>query len=177
MSRRPEQVRLLTMDDIPPLERMLRTSEYVYQRFTQEELPLLLKRYPAVGIFSGTSLHGFLLSQSVNPPSAWIGGFGVSWTESRAYPRLFSTLLVSLSPHLTARGVQYLHYSGNDVQRDWLRDVLLADGFFQYCRLYAYDKFDYSIPTWGNAQVTIRPVNVSKDMPALLAIEGLCLSN
>src|SRR5438128_142692 len=128
MSRRPEQVRLLTIDDIPSIERLLRTSEYVYQRFTQEELPLLLKRYPAVGVFNDTSLHGFLLSQSINPPSAWIGGFGVSWTESRGYPRIFSALLDSLSPHLTEHGVHYLHYSGNDIQRDWLRGVLLAQG-------------------------------------------------
>jgi [ribosomal protein S18]-alanine N-acetyltransferase len=177
MSRRSEQVRLLTIDDIPLIERLLRTSEYVYQRFTQEELPLLLERYPAVGIFNGTSLHSFLLSQSINPPSAWVGGFGVSWTESRAYPRIFSTLLDSLSPHLTACGVQYLHYSGNDVHRDWLRGVLLAQGFFPYCQLYAYDKFDYGIPTRGNAQVTIRPVDVAKDMPALLTIEALCFDD
>src|SRR5947209_720131 len=128
MSHRPEQVRLLTVDDIPAIERLLHTSEYVYQRFTQEELLLLMKRYPAVGVFNRTSLHGFLLSQSINPPSAWIGGFGVSWTESRAYPRIFSSLLDSLSPYLLEKGVQYLHYSGNNVHRDWLRSVLLAQG-------------------------------------------------
>ncbi len=177
MSRRHEQVRLLTLDDILPIERLLRTSEYVYQRFTQEELPLLMKHYPAVGVFNGTSLHGFLLSQSINPPSAWIGGFGVSWTESRAYPRLFSTLLDSLSPHLIEMGVQYLYYSGNNVHRDWLRSTLLAQGFFPYCQLYAYDKFDYGIPTRGNAQVTVRPVNLTRDMAALLTLEELCFDD
>jgi [ribosomal protein S18]-alanine N-acetyltransferase len=177
MSHRPEQVRLLTVDDIPAIERLLHTSEYVYQRFTQEELLLLMKRYPAVGVFNRTSLHGFLLSQSINPPSAWIGGFGVSWTESRAYPRIFSSLLDSLSPYLLEKGVQYLHYSGNNVHRDWLRSVLLAQGFFPYCQLYAYDKFDYGIPTRGNAQVTIRPVNIAKDMAALLTLEELCFDD
>jgi [ribosomal protein S18]-alanine N-acetyltransferase len=177
MSRLPEQVRLLTIDDISPIERLLRTSEYVYQRFTQEELPLLMNRYPAVGVFSGSSLHGFLLSQSINPPSAWIGGFGVSWTESRAYPRIFAALLDFLSPHLIKRGVQCLHYSGNDMQRDWLRGALLAQGFFPYCQLYAYDKFGYGTPTRGNTQVTIRPVNVAKDIPALLTIEELCFDD
>ncbi len=177
MSHRPGQVRLLTIDDISAIERLLRTSEYVYQRFTQEELPLLMKRYPAVGVFNGSTLHGFLLPQSINPPSAWIGGFGVSWTESRAYPRIFSTLLDSLLPHLLERGARYLYYSGNNVHRDWLRSVLLAQGFFSYCQLYAYDKFDYRIPTWGNAQVTIRPMNVAKDMSALMALEELCFED
>src|SRR5712691_6221221 len=73
-----EQVRLLTNEDLPLVERLLSTSEYIYQRFTLEELPTLLKHYPSVGIFSGASLRSFLLSQMANAPSAWIGGFGVS---------------------------------------------------------------------------------------------------
>jgi ribosomal protein S18 acetylase RimI-like enzyme len=177
MFRRPEQVRLLTNEHIPSIERLIRTSEYIYQRFTRAELPLLLKHYPAVGIFNGNSLHGFLLSQGINSPSAWIGGFGVSWTESRAYARLFSTLSDALAPHLIARGVQHLHYSGSDLHRDWLRDILLARGFLYYCQLYAYDKFDYGIPTQGNMQVIVRPVNIAKDMAALLALEERCFAD
>ena len=73
-----EQVRLLTSHDLPLVQRLLNTSEYIYQRFMLEELPPLLKHYPTVGIFNGTSLQGFLLSQTVNAPCAWIGGFGVS---------------------------------------------------------------------------------------------------
>ena len=68
------QVRLLTNDDLPMVLRLLTTSEYIYQRFTLEELPMQLKHYPTVGMFSGDSMRGFLLSQTVNPPSAWIGG-------------------------------------------------------------------------------------------------------
>jgi ribosomal-protein-alanine N-acetyltransferase len=177
MFRRPEQVRQLAGNDIGSIERLLRTSEYTYQRFTREELLSMLKRYPAVGVFNGPSLYGFLLSQSVNPPSAWIGGFGVSWTESHTYIKIFTSLLNALSPHLMAQGVDHLHYSGTDMHRDWLRPVLLAQGFLQYCQLYAYDKFDYNIPTQGNTQVTIRAVDVAKDMPALLTIEELCFAD
>jgi len=75
MAQRSEDVRLLTTHDIPALERLLYTSEYIYQRFTREELPLLLQHAPAVGYWHDVSLHGFLLSQSLNAPSAWIGGF------------------------------------------------------------------------------------------------------
>jgi ribosomal protein S18 acetylase RimI-like enzyme len=169
-------VRLLRNEDLPLIKRLLNTSEYVYQRFTMEELPTLLRHYPALGVLHGNSLHGFLLSQTVNPPSAWIGGFGVSWTESRHYVSLLDTLLNALSPHLIARGVQHLHYSGNDLHNDWLRDLLLTRGFLPHRQLYAYDKYDYKIPTWGNMQVRLRPVEI-RDIAALLAIEEACFED
>src|SRR5579859_5899658 len=97
-------VRLLNSNDLPLVERLLNTSEYIYQRFTQEELPALLKHYPTVGLFTGDSLRGFLLSQTVNAPSAWIGGFGVSWTESLSYIKLLDMLMEHLTKHLLTRG-------------------------------------------------------------------------
>lgn len=176
MPRTSDQVRLLTVKDIPAIERLISSSEYIYQRFTLEELPLLLQRYPAVGLAHGRSLYGFLLSQSLVSPTAWIGGFGVSWTESNSYLDILFTLLERLAPHLIARSVQYLHYSGNDTEHDWLYRVLLAHGFIPYRTLYAYDKYDYDISMQGNQQVHIRPVSLgtSNDMAALLAIEKAC---
>jgi len=176
MPRSSERVRTLGSDDLPLVERLLRTSEYIYQRFTLEELPALLKHYPTVGLFSGDTLLSFLLSQTVNAPSAWIGGFGVSWTESRAYVKMIRTLLEYLAPLLIARRVRYLHYSGTDVEQDWLRDVLLPLGFSPYRLLYAYDKFDYTVPTQGNLSVTVRPVE-ERDIPALLTIEQACFED
>jgi [ribosomal protein S18]-alanine N-acetyltransferase len=176
MPRSSERVRKLGSDDLPLVERLLRTSEYIYQRFTLEELPALLKHYPTVGLFSGDSLLSFLLSQTVNAPSAWIGGFGVSWTESRAYVKMIRTLLEYLAPLLIARRVRYLHYSGTDVEQDWLRDILLPLGFSPYRLLYAYDKFDYTVPTRGNLSVTVRPVE-ERDIPALLTIEQACFED
>ncbi|HKV02524.1 MAG TPA: GNAT family N-acetyltransferase [Ktedonobacteraceae bacterium] len=165
-----DQVRLLTSDDLPSVLRLLNTSEYIYQRFTREELPLLLNHYPTVGMFNGTSLRGFLLSQTVNAPSTWIGGFGVSWTESRSYTRLLDTMLEYLARSLIMKGVRYLYYSGNDMHNDWLREILLPRGFAPHRLLYAYDKVDYRVPSTGNAQVKLRPF-VTSDIPALLAIE------
>ncbi len=177
------KMRLLTQTDIPAVERLLRTSEYIYQRFTLNELPLLLKHYPAVGMFNGKTLHSFLLAQSVNPPTAWIGGFGVSWTESNYYLDILFRLLEVLSSQLITQGVKHLHYSGNDSERDWLRDVLLKRSFLPYRRLYSYDKFDYEMPSQGNQQVLVRQVNVTgkygkaDDMAALLSIEHACFED
>ena len=177
------KIRPLTSADIPAVERLLRTSEYIYQRFTLNELPLLLKHYPAVGMFNSATMHSFLLAQSVNAPTAWIGGFGVSWTESSHYPDILFRLLNALSSQLVAQGVQHLHYSGNDSERDWLRDVLLKRGFLPYRRLYSYDKYDYGIPASGNQQVLIRQVSVkgrwgkTGDMTALLSIEQACFED
>jgi len=173
MPRGSEVVRLLSSKDMPQVRRLLQTSEYIYQRFTLEELSTIITHYPAMGIFNGTSMRGFILSQTVYPPSAWLGGFCVTWTESRAYISLLKTLLEHLAQHLIARGVRYLHYSGNDVEHDWLRDVLLTQGFIPHRLLYAYDKFDYFIPTRGNQSVIVRPAEV-RDIPALLSIEEAC---
>ena len=173
MSRSFEEVRLLTTEDIHQIRRLLQTSEYVYQRYTLEELPTILLHYPALGVFNNSSLRSFILTQTVHAPSAWIAGFCVSWTESRAYARLLETLLAQLAPQLVARGVRYLHYSGNDVEHDWLRDILLTRGFMPYRLLFSYDKLDFAVPTQGNQQVVIRPVT-AHDIPSLLPIEEAC---
>jgi ribosomal-protein-alanine N-acetyltransferase len=170
------QVRLLTSNDLPLVLRLLNTSEFIYQRFSLEELPMLLKHYPAVGMFNGDSMSGFLLSQTVNPPAAWIGGFGVSWTESREYISQLEMLVEQLAKYLIKRGVRYLYYSGNDMQNDWLRDVLLVRGFVLHGLLYAYDKYDYSVPSTGNPDVKLRPFE-KRDIPALLAIEKACFED
>src|SRR2546429_4892300 len=178
-----QQVRSLNISDVHAIERLLRTSEYIYQRFTLPELPLLLQHYPAVGIFHDTTIHGFLLSQNAHAPSAWIGGFGVSWTESKSYITILSTLLEHLASLLRTRRMHYLHYSGNDSENDLLQPILLEHGFLPHRRLYAYDKFDYYIPSQGNQQVTIRRVqltsrqNRASDIAALLAIEDACFED
>ena len=170
------QVRLLTSNDLPLVQRLLNTSEFIYQRFTLEELPMLLKHYPAVGMFNGDTMNAFLLSQTVNPPSAWIGGFGVSWTESREYITLLEILLEQLEKHFIRRGVRYLYYSGNDMQNDWLRDILLARKFILHRLLYSYDKYDYNVPATGNPDVKLRPFE-KRDIPVLLAIEDACFED
>jgi ribosomal-protein-alanine N-acetyltransferase len=172
-----QQVKLLTPDDFYAVERLLRTSEYIYQRFTLTELVNFLQRYPGVGAWHDRSLYGFLLSQIVSSPYAWISGFGVSWTESKSYIAILSTLLEHLCEALLRRGVHSLHYSGNDEENDWLRGILLKRGFLPFRRLYAYDKYDFSIPTSGNQQVTIRPVDISRDLPALLELEIACFED
>src|SRR5437764_170647 len=181
-----QQIRQLQITDTYRLERLIRTSEYVYQRFTITELPLLLKRYPASGMYHGKNLYGFLLSQIFDLPCAWIGGFGVSWTESKNYRAILIQLLEHVSERLMVQGARYLHYSGNDVGHDWLYTILLNCGFIPYRQLYAYDKFDYSMPTQGNQQVHIRPVRTGagdspydspNDMSDLLTIEAACFED
>jgi ribosomal protein S18 acetylase RimI-like enzyme len=89
---------------------------------------------------------------------------------------LLDILLEHLAQELITRGVRYLHYSGNDLQNDWLRDVLLPRGFRPYRLLYAYDKIDYDVPTQGNQLVQLRPVEAG-DIPALMTIEEACFED
>ena len=92
-----QQIKHLHTTDIHTIERVMHTSEYIYQRFTNAELPFLLKRYPALGMYHNTTLYGFLLSQIFDLPCAWIGGFGVSWTESKNYRMILAQLLEHVS--------------------------------------------------------------------------------
>jgi ribosomal protein S18 acetylase RimI-like enzyme len=173
MLRHSEQVRLLSPSDFPAITHLLRTSEYAYQRFTLDELKHILRTYPSVGLFRGDAMHSFLLSQTLNPPSAWLAGFGLKWSESRSYLRFWDLQMEVLAEQLVRRGVEFLHYSGNDQENDWLRGPLLERGFKPFRLLYAYDKFDYSIPAQGNLEVTLRRAQLS-DIPTLLALEELC---
>lgn len=173
MLRHSEQVRALAPGDLSVITHLLGTSEYIYQRFTLQELKHILRNYPAFGLFYGKALYSFLLSQTVNPPSAWIGGFGVSWSESRSYTRFLDVQLEKLCEMLTQRGVDSLYYSGNDQQNDWLRGCMLGRGFVPFRQLYAYDKFDYTMPTQGNQEVSLRRAELG-DIPTLLMLEERC---
>lgn len=173
MLHHPEQIRALLPEEAPAITRLLSTSEYIYQRFTLDELPHMLTHAPAVGLFQRESMRSFLLAQTVNPPSAWIGGFGVSWGESRSYLRFLNLQLEELKQRLRERDVLYLHYSGNDQENDWLRSPLLERGFVPFRQLYAYDKYDYQIPTLGAQNIHLRRAE-PRDIPTLLMLEELC---
>ena len=89
---------------------------------------------------------------------------------------MLDTLLAQLTPHLIKRGARYLYYSGNDLDNDWLRNILLARDFKLYRLLYAYDKVDFKIPSPGNQHARVRPVEAG-DIPTLLAIEDACFED
>ncbi|HET8905901.1 MAG TPA: GNAT family N-acetyltransferase [Ktedonobacterales bacterium] len=178
-------LRDLHASDEDSVRRILDTSEYVHYHFDLSQLPRLLERYPAVGAFSvpegplgrvaGGSLQAFLLVNWLVPPSAWLGGFGVTWSQGERFEAYLDPLLGHLEQRVAARGAQSLYYSGGDIDNDWLGDSLSKRGFVLSSLLRSYDKVDFSIPSEGNAQVRIRPF-VSNDVPGLLAIEQQCFA-
>src|SRR5262245_16824241 len=90
-------LRPLLPTDAPAVRRILDTTEYLHTRFESDELLSLLERYPGVGAFSvppgalgrvtGGTLEAFMLVNWLVPPSAWIGGFGVTWSQGDHYAR------------------------------------------------------------------------------------------
>jgi [ribosomal protein S18]-alanine N-acetyltransferase len=176
-------VRALRRADMAQARRLLDTSEYVHYRFSPDEMPRLVELYPSVGAFStapgplarvlGGSLQAFLLVNEMSPPCAWIGGFGVITTQGRRYADYLRLLLERLYEPLRQRGVTDLYYSGADIERDWLREPLEANGFSLVSMLRAYDKTDYAIPTEGSRSVRIRRFRPS-DAEPLAELEKLC---
>lgn len=165
------------------VRRILDTSEYTHARFSPEELPRLLATLPAVGLFrqpggrlgrvTGGALIAFLLTNWLVPPSGWIGGFGVTWSEGASFEDHLDALLPALSDRLAASGVRRLYYSGGDIANDWLRPALAQHGFRLITTLRSYDKDDFSMPTLGNQDVRVRPF-VPADLGGALAVESLC---
>ncbi|MEO7003131.1 MAG: GNAT family N-acetyltransferase [Ktedonobacterales bacterium] len=124
----------------------------------------------------GGSLQAFLLANSVVPPCAWIGGFGLVWSEGERFAEYLDLLLPLLLRRLAARGVSALYYSGSDLEADWLHEPLEARGFMLASLLRSYDKTGYIIPTEGNQRVRVRPF-MPADTGQLVALERLCFDD
>ncbi len=180
LQREPQTVRDLKRADASAISRILTTSEYVHCRFDADELLRLLTSCPAVGAFSsppgplgrvtGGSLQAFLLVNWLVPPSAWIGGFGVTWSEGQRFERYLDLLLPSLERAAGQRGARTLYYSGSDVESDWLREPLERLGFALVSLLRSYDKYDVTIPAAGNTEVRVRPFTLA-DVAGVVAVE------
>ena len=176
-------LRDLDNTDVPRVRRILETSEYIHYRFGPEELPRLIGRLPAVGAFSVPSgrlariaepgLRAFMLVNWLVPPSAWIGGFGVTWSEGSRFGDYFDLLFPRLTERALAQGARSCYYSGSDLDADWLRDILESRGFQPISLLRSYDKDDFLIPTQGNQSVRVRPFTPA-DLPGVLAVEERC---
>ncbi|HEY7974571.1 MAG TPA: hypothetical protein VID72_04460, partial [Ktedonobacterales bacterium] len=132
-------LRELRRPDVTQARRILDTSEYVHYRFAPDELERLVELYPGVGAFSGAlgplgrmmggSLQAFAQVNEMAPPCAWIGGFGVNWSQGERYRDYLGLLLPPLTAALWTREVRSLYYSGADYESDWLRAPLEALGF------------------------------------------------
>jgi ribosomal-protein-alanine N-acetyltransferase len=177
--------RAIGSGELGHVRRILDTSEYTYARFAPDELPGLLARLPATGLFrqpsgrlarlTGGALIAFLLCNWLNPPSGWIGGFGVTWSEGAAFEDHLDALLPALLARLNDVGVTTAYYSGGDVASDWLRAALERRDFHLTTLLRSYDKEDMTIPTPGNREVRVRPFTPA-DVAGTLAVESLCFA-
>lgn len=173
-------LRRLDGTDLPAVQRILETSEHTYYHFGTEELPDLLDRLPAMGVFaekSGSlrrvlegSLQAFLLVNWLVPPSAWLGGFGIVESEGTRLGVYLDLLLPSIERMAVARGARTLYYSGNDLEMDWLRASFEERNFRLSSLLRSYDKEDFQVPDQGNERVLIRPFTV-QDAEATVAVE------
>lgn len=176
----PLAARPLEAADLDTVRRILDTSDYIHYRFGPEELPHLLGRLPGAGVFSTPhgrlervtqgGLRAFLLTNWLVGPSAWIGAFGVTWSEGERYKDYLGLLLPAVAAQARERGARILYYSGGDFENDWLRETFEARGFDLVSLLRSYDKDDYGVPSAGNQEVRVRPFE-PRDAEALVEVE------
>ncbi len=174
MPETPESpVRLITPQDTRAVEHITLASAWVAQHFSTADLPRLLARRPAVGVFDERgNMRAFLLATSVVPPSGWLGGFGVPWAERARVGELLDAAYPLWVAQMAARGAQTIYYSGHDQDNDLLHDILLARGFHHHELLRSYDKSGTASPAAGNPTVRLRPFELALDLPGVLAIEN-----
>ena len=175
----------LRASDEDSIRRILDTSEYVHYHFDIDQLSRLLERYPAVGAYSvppgplgrisGGTLQAFLLINWLAPPSAWLGGFGVTWSQGQRFEEYLDPLLEQMVERVAACGAQSLYYSGGDIDNDWLGDSLSRRGFALTSLLRSYDKTDFAVPSDGNIEAQVRPFK-AEDLPGVLAVERGCFA-
>jgi [ribosomal protein S18]-alanine N-acetyltransferase len=178
-------LRDLHASDEGGIRHILDTSEYVHFHFGLDQLSRLIERYPAVGAFSvpagplgrvsGGTLQAFLLINWLAPPSAWLGGFGVTWSQGERFEEYLDPLLEQIIKRVAEHGAQSLYYSGGDIDNDWLGDSLAKRGFTLTSLLRSYDKSDFAIPSEGNTHLWIRPFTPD-DVPGVLAVEQACFA-
>jgi len=178
-------IRRLSAHDYDAIARIATKADYVYCRFDQRELARILDSLPAVGVFTappgplgwitGGTLHAFLLLNQLSPPSAWIGGFGVTDGEARYYQAHLARLLPALEDEAAPRGAQNLYYSGGDTDNDWLAPTLKEHGFTLVTLLRSYDKIGFFIPSSGAQDVRVRPFTPA-DLDGVLAVENLAFA-
>ncbi|HEX5548215.1 MAG TPA: GNAT family N-acetyltransferase [Ktedonobacterales bacterium] len=178
-------LRDLHASDEGGIRHILDTSEYVHFHFDLDQLSRLVERYPAVGAFSvpagplgrvaGGTLQAFLLINWLAPPSAWLGGFGVTWSQGERFEEYLDPLLELVIRRVATHGAESLYYSGGDIDNDWLGDSLAKRGFTLTSLLRSYDKSDFAIPSEGNIQMQVRPFTPD-DVPGVLAVEQACFA-
>jgi ribosomal-protein-alanine N-acetyltransferase len=169
--------RLLGINDTQSIERMCGNSPWTFWHFTLTELPSILRSKPGLGLFQSHmgSLSAFLLTSSLVPPVAWLGGFGVNWHEHAHAMKFLDELLPDWIRELQARNVTSIYYSGQDASSDWLHNPLIERGFVYKLRLYSYDRIfsnNLASPSQGNQQVIVRPFIEKKDLDSILNVDN-----
>jgi ribosomal-protein-alanine N-acetyltransferase len=166
-------LRPLDGSDQRAVEQICMGSAWVALHFAPNELPHLLATRPALGIYTARgSMRAFILATGTVPPGGWLGGFGVPWTERIYLEPLLDALLPPWEAQMGAHGTHTIYYAGSDVDNDVLHDPLLARGFHHHEWLRSYDKIGTASPAQGNPHVRVRPCDLARDLPALLAIEA-----
>ena len=166
-------IRPVSHEDSDGIMQILTQSPWSTQRFLPNELSALIATRPGVIVYRKNNPYtAFLLCSSVVAPSAWIGGFGAEWGEHQRLEVYLQRSLAALYPMLRASGAECLYYSGYDTENDWLKGLLLKQGFTMQSQLWSYDKYGVSIPAEGAQYVQVRPFQPETDMEAICAVEN-----
>lgn len=144
---------------------LIEEARRVYIRFKLEDLRACLRAGPFLLAYARGQLLGFVFWDLLRLPLARLRGAGLAdgWPVSD----YLQTLLPPSLEVLRAQGATALTYVGSE---EWLTVPLQDHGFVVDNTIVAYTKSDWTVPSRGNREVSVRPAR-ARDFPTLVAVD------
>ncbi len=164
-------VRLSTRDDITSVSRLFRDGARRYYGLMADELPTLLAHAHGSILEYGNEIQGAAITGSFINHAVWLRG--VVLARGIPISAGLESLLTPLHESIYDRGMYHIFYAGDEASDIWLIPALRRYGYVQDTSVIVYEKRFLHIPSFGNADVAIRPA-LPSDLRTIITLDRAC---
>ncbi|MEM8534899.1 MAG: GNAT family N-acetyltransferase [Chloroflexota bacterium] len=162
------------LDDLMAISRLLRTEKHRFLGVPGSELPALVTGSPTMLLVSGQAIWGVAVAGWPIHDVCWLRviGFVNGLSPKDGIP----ALLGPFHALLRSKDVHHVFYAG-DISADlWIQPQLQAYGYVYDTHVVVYEKHTMDVPSLGNTQVRIRPVE-PVDLATILEVDRTCFTS
>lgn len=157
--------------DLTRVSRLFRDSQRHYYGLYNSDLAALLAAEYAVVSESGSELLGTLLASWPAGSSTWLRGIAVASGNEPA--DVLTPALPVFHQALRERGLRRIYFAGDEQADRWLAPILALNGYVQDTDVIVYEKRTLELPSSGNLDVCIRPVEAT-DLTTVTRVDRAC---
>ncbi|NOK63138.1 MAG: GNAT family N-acetyltransferase [Chloroflexi bacterium AL-W] len=162
------------LDDLMAISRLLRTEKHRFLGVPGGELPALVAGAPTMLLVSGPAIWGVVVASWQIQNVSWLRV--IAFANGLPPKDGFPALLGPFHALLRTKGIQHIFYAG-DISADlWIQPLLQSYGYVHDTQVVVYEKHTMDIPSLGNTQVRIRPVQ-PVDLAAILQVDQVCFTS